>query len=355
MLRQTFHQWSAEAKQNVHRNVMVNSRFSFVLHRLLLSVFDRWRRFQCVLRKARYARRRIDCFQLGMSFRCWAQYIKMDIAVKRCKSSADEDLAGAKINIEIAAQRVSQLEQELVQCAEQAEGHAAESDFRADERVQIVEDSMQRRIEVLRQESQARIIQVERAADVRYQQLLSKAKSDVENTEQMLAARSLESRERITELREETEAALRTARAELATEQSQLKQERVDLQRQAAEELADLESAMSKRCAETERQAEHLVSKTRVAADEIIRRQQRAIEQTCDRKLAALQQKHLGDMESVDQRVQEEIRQYKSDSDKKLRDVLSEAAQYQQELVIATDRADAAENQLVVRPLHLVH
>jgi 3-phosphoglycerate kinase len=132
-------------------------------------------------------------------------------------------------------------------------------------------------------------------------------------------------------------------------EQSRLKQYRVDAKREAADQLADLESVMSKRCVETERRAEHLVSNARAAADEKIRRQQQASEQAWDRKLATLQQKHLSDTESVLHRAQEEIKQCKSDSDKKMQGVLSEAAQYQEELDIATERADAAERQLVVR------
>ena len=66
-------------------------------------------------------------------------------------------------------------------------------------------------------------------------------------------------------------------------------------------------------------------------------------------KLAALRQEHLSDTESVNHRAQEEIRQCKSASEKKIRGLLSEAAQYREELVIATDRVDAAERQSVVR------
>ena len=106
---------------------------------------------------------------------------------------------------------------------------------------------------------------------------------------------------------------------------------------------------MSKRCVETERRAEAMVSNARAEANEKIRKEQQASEQVWNRKLAALRQKHLSDTESVNHRAQEEIRQCKSASDKKIRGVLSEAAQYQEELAIATDRVDAAERQLVVR------
>jgi hypothetical protein len=351
--RKTLHRivriWSAETKLTVHRNLVVTRRCSLLSYQLLLSLFDQWRWFQCGLRKARCTKCRIDRFKLGKSFHRWAQATRIDNAVRHCQALADKNLAAAKVELEDASQRVSQLEQELLQNAQQSADYAAESDARADQRVHAVEESMGHRIEILRQESQARIVQIERAADVRYQQLVSSAKLDVENAEQMLAARSLESENTIAEVREETEAALRTMRAELMMEQRRLKQDRVDLKREAAEQLADLESVMSKRCVETERQAEHSVSKARAKAEENIRKEQQAIQQAWDHKLTALQQKHLSDMESVNHRAQEEIRQCRSDSDKKMRVVLSEAAQYQEELVIATDRADAAERQVVVR------
>ena len=341
--------WALETRMTSHRKVVAHRRRSQVASRLLLSCFDRWMCFRYQLRQARHSLRRTELLNLAKNFRRWAEMVRVEVLVNRCRSSADRELASAQSELDIAAQRVNQLEQELAQRAEHAADRAADSDARADERVQQIEQAMERRIQLLRQESQSRVAQIERAADVRYQQLVSSARSDAGSAEQLLAARSLQSEMDIAEVRDQAQASQRVMQAELEQAQTRLQQDRLDLKREAADELADLDSRMSERCAEIERRAEYLVSRAHTKADETVRRGQRASEQAREIELAELRQKYHAEIESTSRRAQTDFEQHKLESEEKLRAAHSEAARFHEAVTTATDRADAADRRIVVR------